>query len=430
MASSSVLSDPSRGAVPPLVLHLETALIYSGSTAVLQRFLERCDLSRFHHDVLFRWPTTRERHLEMNPGFHRDGVRFLDRVEGDIEECAYVPEERGAALHTGPTGANERIPLRHTLGYARYVALRLYPRARRLAKHMKAHGVSHMQLNNGPAGNLPAMMAARQAGIGCTGRLQSFLTLNAFERRFAKRMDYLMCVSNAIRDHYVAQGLAPERVSTVLDGVLEEDMADPPGTDTLKQEIGIPEDAPLISLVGKLSWWKGHETYVDAAAIVHKTRPDAYFTICGGPEQNEPDYPKVIEARIAQHGLEDRVKLMGFRRDARRFTAAASVSVLASCLPEPSGIAILEALALGTPAIATNAGGMPDYIDDGVTGLLVPPQDPSAMAEAILGFLNDAQKAERFGQAARQRMRESFLVERSVNRTEEVFAAAVARHGR
>ena len=121
---------------------------------------------------------------------------------------------------------------------------------------------------------------------------------------------------------------------------------------------------------------------------------------------------------------------MGFRRDARRFTAAASVSVLASCLPEPSGIAILEALALGTPAIATNAGGMPDYIDDGVTGLLVPPQDPSAMADAMLSFLNDAQKAERFGQAARQRMRESFLVERSVNRTEEVLAAAIARHGR
>ncbi len=414
----------------PKVVHLETALIYSGSTVILQRFLERYDTSRFRHDILFRWPSTRERHLELHGDFHREGIRYLDKTEGDVEGCAYTPEERGAALHTGPTEAKERIPLRQTLAYTRYIALRLYPRARRLAKYLKGDGVAHLQLHNGPAGNVTGMLAAHQAGIGCTGRLQSFLTLNPFERRLASRVDHLLCVSDAIRKHYIAQGILEDRIETVWDGVLEEDFEAPPGTSTLKEDIGIPPDAPLVSLVGKLSWWKGHETFVDAAAIVNKTRPDAYFTICGGPEQNEPDYPKVIEARIAQHGLQDRVKLMGFRRDARRFTAAASVSVLASCLPEPSGNAILEAMALGTPAIATNAGGMPDFIDDGQTGRLVPPQDPTAMAVAILEFLNDPVKAARIASGAQKRMRESFLVDTSVRRTEDIFAEAIARHRR
>ena len=411
----------------PKVLHLETALIYSGSTVILQRFLERYNTSRFRHDILFRWPTTRERHLELHGAFKREGIRFLDVTEGDVEGREYVSQERGAALHTGPTGADERIPLRQTLGYIRYIARRLYPRARQFAKYIRREGVSHLQLHNGPAGNLAAMMAARQAGIGCTGRLQSFLTLNLFERRFASRMDYLLCVSDAIRDHYIAQGLPKETVNTVLDGVLEADLIPPSGTDTLKREIGIPEDAPLVSLVGKLSWWKGHETFVDAAAIINKARPDVHFTICSGPEQNEPNYLQVIEAKIAAHGLQDRVKLMGFRSDARRFTATASVSVLASALPEPSGNAILEAMAVGTPAIATNGGGMPDYIMDGETGLLVPPQDPAAMAEAILEFLNDPAKAARVALAAQKRMRECFLVDTSVKRTEDIFAEAIAR---
>lgn len=422
--------DNGSGALPPRILHIETALIYSGSTVILQRFLEEYDLSRFHHDILFRWPTTRERHLELHGDFSREGVRYLKETEGDIEGRPYAPEERGAALHTGPTGATERIPLRQNLGYLVYFARRLYPRARMLARHIRHDRVAHLQLHNGPAGNVTGMLAAKQAGVGCTGRLQSFLTLNPLERVFARRLDHLLCVSSAIRDHYLAQGLPPDRVTTVLDGVLEENLLPPADTETLKEEIGIPESEHLVSLVGKLSWWKGHETFVDAAAIVCQVRSDVCFTICGGPEQNEPDYRQVIEQKIVHHRLQDRVKIMGFRKDARRFTAAASVAVLASALPEPSGNAILEALALGRPSIATDAGGMPDYIESGVTGLLVPPQDPPAMASAILDLLNNPDKAARLGGAAQRRMRDAFLLGKSVRRAEDIFAAAVARHAR
>src|SRR5256885_2278353 len=147
---------------------------------------------------------------------------------------------------------------------------------------------------------------------------------------------------------------------------------------------GADGGAPLVGLVANVRGSKGHNVFLDAARAVLAVTPDTRFLIVGdGVGFDE------VKARVQQRGLESRVHLTGFRRDVPEVMAALDVLVLPSTRSEATSQVIPQALAVRTPVVATAVGGIPEIVKDGVTGRLVPPGEPDALARPILGMTSD-----------------------------------------
>lgn len=160
---------------------------------------------------------------------------------------------------------------------------------------------------------------------------------------------------------------------------------------------------PLVGLVGRIKLRrKGQDTFVRAAALLRERCPDACFVIVGAPFPGNESHVAELRRTIDQLGLADRVVLTGHIPDTRIPLAALDVSVMASGTPEPLGNVTIESMALGKAVVGTAIGGTTELIDDGRTGLLVPPNDPRAMADALETLLKDPARRQRLGEAARR----------------------------
>lgn len=166
--------------------------------------------------------------------------------------------------------------------------------------------------------------------------------------------------------------------------------------------LGLPVDGPLIGMVGRLQRWKGMHVLVEAMRTVLDRRPDAHCVIVGGEHSLEPDYPAMLNRRIDEVGLQGKVTLAGLKRNIPEWMQAMDVFVHASD-NEPFGMVIIEAMALGKPVIAGNAGGPTEIVTDGVDGLLCRYGDSAALASAILRVLADPVLALSLGAEAKRR---------------------------
>jgi glycosyltransferase involved in cell wall biosynthesis len=199
--------------------------------------------------------------------------------------------------------------------------------------------------------------------------------------------------------------LRPARPTRVVYPGVELTRFDPAMLPTLleaRRRLGLPTRGPLIGIVGRLQRWKGMHVLVQAMPAVLRSYPSALCVIVGGEHALEPGYPAYLNDQIAALGLGSRVILAGLQRSVPDWMQAMDIVVHASDR-EPFGMAIVEAMALGKPVIAGDAGGPTEIITSGVNGLLAPYGDADALAASILQYLNDPELARRMGAAARER---------------------------
>lgn len=187
----------------------------------------------------------------------------------------------------------------------------------------------------------------------------------------------------------------------------------------LKRQFGFDSQRPLIGIVGRLQRWKGMHVFAEAMAKVIEVRPDCQGVIVGGPHDLEPDYAHWLNNRVHELGLTGKVVLVGKQQNIPEWMQAMDIFVHAS-EREPFGIVVVEAMSLGKPVIATRPGGPEEIIRHGEDGLLVPPNDPTSLIEAILLYLSDPELSARIGLAARQRALE-FTPERFAQRVLEAL---------
>jgi glycosyltransferase involved in cell wall biosynthesis len=182
----------------------------------------------------------------------------------------------------------------------------------------------------------------------------------------------------------------------------------------VREELGVPAGAPTVCMVGNFRPDKGHGYLLEAVVQVRRSFPEVRFVLVGlGPREKE------IRGRSRRMGLDSTVVFAGFREDAPRIAAACDVFVLPS-LREGLPVALLEAMTLGRPLVATRVGGVPEVVEDGRQGILVPPAQPAALARALVSLLGDPSLRQRLGAAARERAAE-FDIRRSVRRMEDVY---------
>jgi glycosyltransferase involved in cell wall biosynthesis len=175
---------------------------------------------------------------------------------------------------------------------------------------------------------------------------------------------------------------------------------------------------PIVLTVARLDQQKGHTVLFEAI----RELPDVLFVLAGdGPER------AVLEAKARELGIDDRVVLLGHRSDIRDLLAACDLFVLPSNY-EALGLAVLEAMAAGRAVVATAVGGIPEAVLNGVTGVLVRPRDPSALASAIRTLLADPVLAHSMGAAGMSRVQQEFSSATMVQRVTRIYEEALERH--
>jgi glycosyltransferase involved in cell wall biosynthesis len=140
---------------------------------------------------------------------------------------------------------------------------------------------------------------------------------------------------------------------------------------------------PRIGLIGRITPWKGQHIFLQAAALLHPLYPAAKFEIIGAALFSESEYEAHLHELCRTLHLIDTVEFVGFVEDARARMAQLDIVVHASTIGEPFGQVIIEAMAEEKPVVATNGGGVPEIVEDGINGLLVPMNDASRMAQAL-----------------------------------------------
>jgi len=233
----------------------------------------------------------------------------------------------------------------------------------------------------------------------------------------------VIAVSGWLRDLYGPLGLA-HKTTVIYNGT---DLTMPLSLDTvIREELHIPPSAPLVVNVGRLVARKAPHLFVEAARLVSRLVPEAYFILVGGPDQLEPGqhllpYVDNLARTVHDSGLGERLVMVGPRSDVSHFYATADL--LAQCVvqPEGFGMVVIEAMAAGKPVVAAAIGATPELVQDGVTGLLVPPGDVEALAKAIVELLRNKERARAMGQAGRARVETEFNLQIQVMKTEQIY---------
>lgn len=271
--------------------------------------------------------------------------------------------------------------------------------------------------------SVPIVLASRRG----LGHFKADKPHYLFLERLANRLtDLIVANAEAVKQDVLRQELVePSKVRVVYNGIDPSPYvltADP----ALRASLGVPEAARVVGVVANLIPYKGHRDFLHACRAIRQRQAGITFLLIGdGPCRG------ALEGLARELGLEKDVRFLGTRRDIPQLLALMDVVVLPS-LEEGFPNAILEAMAAGKPVVATRVGGVPEAVIHGETGLLIPPRDPQALADAILLLLADRPLADAMGRAGRDRVAKNFGLDRMIRETEALYeellaAKAIAR---
>jgi glycosyltransferase involved in cell wall biosynthesis len=289
----------------------------------------------------------------------------------------------------------------------------------RIAALCRKHGfgILHLHSAHALATGLWAKMFHRKLKLVAVRRVDFHIKKNRFSRfkYTTDLLDKIVCISCAIKDVLIQDGIRDDRLVTIHSGVdlgKFDDVLVPGG---FRESLDISGGDLVIGTVAALAGHKDYPNLLNAAKTVLENHPNVRFVALGdGPDEEK------IHALAKDLGLGDRFLFMGFRNDVGCFLKVFDIFVLASHL-EGLGTSILDAQALGLPVVACRTGGIPEAVFDGVNGLLVPPRDSGALAQALSYLSEHPEKRREFGENARETVRE-FSIGRTIEKNIELYS--------
>ncbi len=244
-------------------------------------------------------------------------------------------------------------------------------------------------------------------------------------RVLSRSCDQIIAVSQSVREHHLKRSnLDPGKIVTVHNGIDLQQFARQSQTDreAARRSFNIPFDAPLITTVAVLRPAKGIQHLIEAMPTMAKALPAIRVLVVGsGPNE------LMLKAQATALGVADRITFAGHRDDVPHLLTASDLFVLPT-LRDSLPTVIIEAMAAGTPVVASDVDGVAEMIEDGVTGLLVPPSNPSKLADACLRLLNQPNLSSSIAHAARRAADQRFDIDVHIRRVTEIYEELLAPH--
>ena len=227
--------------------------------------------------------------------------------------------------------------------------------------------------------------------------------------------DHVITISEGIREVLLSEGLAPHRVSCVRSAVDAEPYLSSADRDEMRREFDLPQDAIVIGMVAQLIPRKGHRYLIEATEALSKDYSNLRVLFFGrGALQSE------LENEISRRGLTAIIRFTGFRTDLPRWLGALDILAHPADM-EGLGVSLLQASAAAVPIIASRAGGLPEAVADGVSGILIPPGDAMALVSELRRLLDDKELRQQMGSSGRERIRAEFSVDAMVKGNYSVY---------
>lgn len=257
--------------------------------------------------------------------------------------------------------------------------------------------------------------AARWTGQRMVSTVHDLTTWKRYPRH-----QPLIAVSQAVKDHLTMRGFVPERIEVVFPGARDcRDACSRHARQAIRQTLGLTEHDTAVLLLGRIAAVKGHDIALAAAKLLRQQA-------VGGGAIKWLFAGQATDWGQQQHAqdTENLAMWLGHRNDVAELLAAADV-VIQPSRSEGLGLALMEACSAGKPIVASRVGGIPEVVADGENGLLVPPEDPAALAQAIRYLMTHSATAQQFGLQARQRFEQAFSIDTMLTHTLRVYQRAL-----
>lgn len=318
------------------------------------------------------------------------------------EELARRAREEGFAVHEKPAAPDWA------------------PSSSKFLRQLVAtHGITLAHAHTGNAHTLAWRALGGRLPIVVTRRVDFAVKRNPLSRRKYRTPGvHFIAISRGVAEVLRAGGVAPERIDLVPSGIDPERFRGAEGRARLRAEWHVEEPGPVVGFVGAYVDHKDPLNLVEAALLADLPQTTKFVLVGEGNQR------PALEAAIRSHVLGDRVLLTGWREDVGDCLAAFDLFVMPSKL-EGLCTSLLDAQAVGLPCVACAAGGIPDIIRDGENGLLVPPRDPRALADAITRLWNSVEMQQRFRAAGPFTVQQHFTIDRMVEGTLAVYERLV-----
>lgn len=262
-----------------------------------------------------------------------------------------------------------------------------------------------------------AWLACWISGIPCVVHIRQEIEPRRMKQYWLTKADRVLAICEKIRQVAIEGGVDPKRIQVVYSGLDLSTTVEHVNGGLIRQRYGLHTGQLIIGAVANLFPRKGYEYLVEALADVRKIIPNIHCVIVG---EGDESYRKHLLNLVNERDLNSIVTFAGFQSNALEYMAAFDLVVLPSVL-EGFGIVLLESMAMGKPVVASRVGGIPEAVEDGVTGILVPPANSRELAGALVSLLENSTLRQSMGEAGRKRVERLFSLERTIKEIECVY---------
>ena len=285
------------------------------------------------------------------------------------------------------------------------------------------HRIDIVHLNNSIIHNHDWMLAAKLRNIPCITHERGINFQFPFLARFfGKRLYAIICISEAVKRNMIACGVDYENMVTIHNGYDPDNAVVRTPPEVIRDRHGIRQGDLTIGIVGNIKEWKGQETVVRSIPILMKRFPDVKCLVVGGTSEGDRYYEKRIMDLVDRLDLTRNIIFTGFQKNVPDYINVMDILIHASIEPEPFGRVLLEGMALKKPVVGANGGGVPEIVEEGVSGFTFPPGDAERLAEAVSSIASNDALMKSMGESGYIRLKERFHIEQNLKAIERIYA--------